>query len=119
MEPSGDPCAEGTSGTKAAANLALIAILRSAQQRPTMYFNRIEPRSVIDWLSGLRTGIALAGLEWSPDDRRPALARLGLEITAGWEDDQLAARGHSPAAIVDELLAIEIARWERVYEQTP
>jgi hypothetical protein len=100
-------------GTQTAARARLVAILRSARRRKSMYFAPIEPRSVIDWLNGLRTGSTLAGLEWSAEDRRPALERRGLGLTARWEDEQLAARGLDPEAIVDELLAIEVEMWER------
>lgn len=78
-----------------------------------MYFTSIDPRSVINWLSGLRTGCTLAGLEWAPGDRRPALERRGLQLTAAWEVDQLAANGLDPDAIADELLAIEVEMWEQ------
>jgi hypothetical protein len=83
-----------------------------------MFFTSIEPRSVIDWLSGLRTGCAIAGLEGLPENRRPALERRGLELTAAWEDDQLAARGISPEAIADELLVIEVEMWEQMDRPT-
>jgi hypothetical protein len=53
----------------------------------------------------------LVGLEWSPDHRRPARERRGLEIMAAWETEQLAGRGLGPEAIVDELLAIEVEMW--------
>lgn len=98
---------------KIAARERLIAILRSVRQRKSMYFTPINPQSAIDWLSGLRVGCALAGLEWSPEIRRPALERRGLELRAAWEDAQLAARGLGPDAIVDELLSIEIEMWEQ------
>jgi hypothetical protein len=101
-------------GAGVAVRVRLIAILRSARRRKSMYFTSIEPRTVIDWLSGLRTGCTLAGLEWSPEDRRPVLERRGLEFTSAWENGQLAARGLSPEAIADELLAIEIEMWEQV-----
>jgi hypothetical protein len=89
----------------------LIAILESARLRKPMYFQPVEPKVAEDWLSGLRTGCSLAGLEWSSEDRRPALERRGLELMACWETGQLAARGLGPEAIVDELLAIEIEMW--------
>lgn len=55
-------------------NLArLIEILESARDRKAMYFNPVEPQMVEHWLNGLHTGCALAGLEWSPEDRLPAL----------------------------------------------
>jgi hypothetical protein len=58
--------------------------------------------------------LLLAGLEWSPEDRRPALERRGLEWLADWEVEQLASRGLGPEAIVDELLAIEVEMWRHV-----
>nr|WP_165232835.1 hypothetical protein [Aquisphaera insulae] len=79
-----------------------------------MYFQPVEPRAVEHWLSGLRTGCSLAGLEWSPFDRSPALERRGLELRAAWETEQLVARGLGPEEIVDELLAIEIEAWRNV-----
>lgn len=105
-------------GPEAVVRARLVAILRSARERKSMFFTSIEPRSVIDWLGGLRTGCALAGLEWLPEDRRPVLERRGLELTAAWEDDQLAAQGLSPEAIADELLAIEVEMWEEMDRPT-
>jgi len=92
----------------------LIAILESARVRKPMYFQPVNPKVVEDWLSGLRTGCSIAGLEWSPEDRRGALERRGLELMACWETAQLAAHGHGPEVIVDELLAIEIEMWRHV-----
>src|SRR5438105_562216 len=100
------------SEARAAALVRLLAILESARMRKAMYFAPVEPRTVIDWLSGLRTGCSLAGLEWSTEHRRQALERRGLELTAAWEDQQLAARGLGAEAIVDALLAIEIEMWQ-------
>jgi hypothetical protein len=79
-----------------------------------MYFDPVEPLTVEHWLSGLRTGCSLAGLEWSPDHRRSALERRGLELVATGETEQLAGRGLGPGAIVDELLAIEIENWRQI-----
>jgi hypothetical protein len=95
----------------------LIDILMSAEQRKAMYFDPVDPVSVIHWLSGLRAGCSLAGLEWRPDDRRPALERRGLELTATWEVDQLRNRGLGLEATVDELLAIEIEMWRDVSDR--
>ena len=89
----------------------LIIILESARARKPMYFSPVEPIAVEHWLNGLRTGCSLAGLEWSPDYRRPALERRNLEETAAWEAEPLARRGLGPEAIVDELLAIEVEMW--------
>lgn len=103
---------------KAEALRRLIAILESARVRKPMYFRPVEPKVAEDWISGLHTGCSLAGLEWSPEDRRPALERRGLELMAFWETEQLAARGLGPEAIVDELLAIEIEMWQHAGEPT-
>src|SRR4051812_43931396 len=92
----------------------LIEILASARRRKPMYFAPVEPTAVIHWLSGLRTGCALASLEWEPEHRRPALERRGLELRASWEDEQLRDRGLGPEAIIDELLAIEIEMWQSI-----
>ncbi len=92
----------------------LITILESARVRKPMYFRPVEPKVVEDWLSGLRVGCSLAGLEWSPEDRRPALERRGLESLAAWETEQLTGRGLGPEAVVDELLAIEVEMWQHV-----
>lgn len=99
---------------RAAALDQLIRILESARRRKPMYFDPITPDIVVSWLSGLRAGACLAGLDWSPEHRRPALERRGLELTAAWETEPLAGRGLGPEAIVDELLAIEIAMWRQV-----
>lgn len=101
-------------GTRAAALARLIAILESARRRKPMYFAPVEPVVVDHWLYGLRTGCSLFGLEWSPEDRRPALERRGLELTSDWEVERLAARGLGSEAIVDELLAIEVEMWQHV-----
>ena len=101
-------------GTQAAALDRLIAILKSARFRKPMYFAPVESLLVEHWLHGLRTGCSLVGLEWSPEDRRPALERRGLELSANWELEQLAARGLGSEAIVDELLAIEVEMWQHV-----
>jgi len=90
----------------------LIAILRSARARKSKYYSPVEPKVVEDWLSGLRTGCSLAGLDWSPEDRLPSLKRRGLKLSAAWEAEQLADRGLGLEAIVDELLAIEIEMWQ-------
>ena len=79
-----------------------------------MYFNPIEPVAFEHWLNGLHIGCSLAGLEWSPEDRRPALKRRGLELLSIWETEQLAARGLGSEEIVDELLAIEIEMWRYI-----
>lgn len=105
------------SDPRAEALARLIAILESARARKRMYFDPVEPRTVIHWLHGLQTGASLAGLEWDPEHRRPALERRGLELTAKCEDEQLEARGLGPEAIVDELLAIEIEMWREAGER--
>jgi hypothetical protein len=102
------------SDQRAAALDRVVSILESARGRKPMYFSPVEPVAVEHWLAGLRTGCSLAGLEWSPEDRRPALERRGLELTAAREIEQLAARGLEPEAIVDELLAIEVEMWQHV-----
>lgn len=89
----------------------LIAILESARLRKGMYFQPVEPGAAENWINGLRAGCLLAGVEWSPEDRRPALERRGLELRSCWETEQLAARSLGAEAIVDELLAIEIEMW--------
>jgi hypothetical protein len=100
--------------TKALARL--IEILESARGRKAGYFQSIEPRTVIDWLNGLRTGVSIAGLEWSFEDRMRVLMKRGLEIEVRWEDEQLARRDLGPEEIVDELLAIEIEMWKMMIE---
>jgi hypothetical protein len=102
------------SDQRAAALARLLFILESARRRKPMYFAPVEPVAVEHWLDGLRTGCSLAGLRWSPEDRRPALERRGLELTAAWEVEQLSARSLGPEAIVDELLAIEGEMWQHV-----
>jgi hypothetical protein len=66
------------------------------------------------WLAGLRVGASLADLDWSPEQRLPLLQARGLELQATWETAQLRERGLSEAAIVDELLAIEIEMWKNM-----
>lgn len=90
----------------------LIEILTSVRQRQSMYFHPIEPIAAQNFLSGLRTGCSLAGLEWNHEDRRPALERRGLELRATWEFKQLQERGLGPEASIDEILAIEIENWQ-------
>jgi hypothetical protein len=101
-------------GTPAEALARLIDILESARLRKRMYFAPVEPIVLEHWLHGLHIGCSLLGLEWSPEDRRPALERRGLELTSGGEVEQLAARGLDSEAIVDELLAIEVEMWQHV-----
>lgn len=116
MVPPDDAYAARTAEVLATARERLLAILRSARGCKPMYFSSVEPRPVMDWLSGLRTGCMLVGLEWSPRLRLPALERRGLHLSGAWEDGQLAARGLGPEAIVDELLGIEIEMWEQADE---
>jgi hypothetical protein len=78
-----------------------------------MYFDPISPAAVIDYLSGLRTGVFIFGLLWSSDCRQSVLESRGLELKARWEDDDLRQRGLNPAQVVHELLSIEIEMWER------
>ena len=73
---------------------------------------RAEGRRVLAQWSADRC--SLAGLEWSPDHRRSALVRRGLEETAAWGTTHLADLGLGPEAIVDELLAIEVEMWRDV-----
>lgn len=90
----------------------LIDILSFARERPRMYFDPIEPQEVERWVSGLRTGVSIFGLNWSPDHRKPPLEARGLELMAKWETDDLKQRDLSSQEVVDELLAIEIEMWQ-------
>ncbi len=99
------------SKSRMTAILRLIAILESAHERKQMYFNPVEPKMAEHWLSGLQRGCSLAGLDWSPEHRLPALERRGLEPSSFWETKQLEQRGLGPEEIVNELLAIEIEMW--------
>lgn len=96
----------------------LIAVLQSARLRTKMYFQPVEPKAVENWISGLRAGCSIFGLDWSPEDRRPALTKRTLELLTTWETERLARRGLGPEEIVDELLAIEIEMWQRRGERT-
>lgn len=79
----------------------LVEILSYARERPEMYFDPIEPSVVEDWLTGLRTGVSIFGLDWSVEHRQVALIPRGLELIATkWEAIDLRVRGLSPLDIV-------------------
>ncbi len=91
----------------------LLSVLNSARERKHMYFQPVTPCSVIHWLHGLRTGLTFLRVDWTPDCRRPAVEKRGLEFrAAAWETDELKRRGLSDEAVADELLAIEIEMWQ-------
>jgi hypothetical protein len=91
----------------------LVEILSYARERPEMYFDPIEPSVVEDWLTGLRTGVSIFGLDWSTEHRQNALTPRGLELNATKsEASDLRVRGLSPLDIVKELLSIEIDMWK-------
>mgnify|MGYP001438342243 CR=1 FL=1 len=90
----------------------LLPILYFARHRPDMYFRPIGPMAVIHWASGLYTGLSLWGVVEESKHRDAAVERRGLEARACWNEDDLEKRGLTPAEIADELLAIEIERWE-------
>ena len=91
----------------------ILYILTSARERKQMYFLPMVPSSAIHWIHGLRTGFSFAGLEWSPEHRRPAVERRALCFRAATNEvSELQERGLSDEAIIDELLAIEIEMWQ-------
>ena len=94
----------------------VIAVLESARSRKPMFFSPVEPNVLNHWLAGLRVGLMLFGLEWSPEHRRIAVEGRGLGDRAEWETEQLEGRGLTPAEIVDEMLVIEIEMWRAVGE---
>jgi hypothetical protein len=92
----------------------IIDILARARLHPEMYFDPITPEVVIDFLSGLRIGLSVFGLEWCIDSRRTVLESRGLEFNScNWENKELRERGLGPDQIVTEILSIEIEMWER------
>jgi hypothetical protein len=92
-------------------------VLESARKRKDLYFSRIEPSALIDWLNGFRAGCSIVGLEWSPASRRQVVERRGLEFSAAaWETEQFQERGLRDEQIVDELLAIEIEMWRCTHD---
>jgi hypothetical protein len=99
--------------THEAAIARLVESLESVRLRPRMWLGTLEPKTCIDWLSGLRHGFwIVCDLQWPSESRWRVLKGRGLEFEARWEDDQLAGRGLGPEEIVDELLAIEIEMWK-------
>jgi hypothetical protein len=99
--------------SQAQAIARLVKILESARLRPRMWLDPVSPKTCIDWMSGLRAGFAIYGMDdWPSQSRWRVLEARGLEFEARWEDDQLASRGLGPEEIVDELLAIEIEMWK-------
>jgi hypothetical protein len=90
----------------------LIEVLKSARARKAMYLSAVRPEACINFLVGVRIGLwASTGLDWPVEARWAVLDARGLEMSADWEDGQLAARGLEPEQVVDELLAIEVAMW--------
>jgi hypothetical protein len=89
----------------------LIEIISFARERPSMYFRPMSPAVVIDWMTGLRTGMLAWGVFWPSENRTAALAARDIVPNACWEVDELEQRGLTPEQIVDELLAIEIEMW--------
>lgn len=91
----------------------LLPILYHARLRPEMYFQPIGPMAVLHWAHGLYTGLSLWGVRENWEHRNAAVERRGLEArTSSWNDDDLEKRGLTPAEVADELLMIEIERWE-------
>jgi len=90
----------------------LLPIFYNARLRPEVYFRPIGPMAVIHWAHGLYTGLSLWGVKDGLKHRDAAVERRGLEVKACWNEDELEKRGLTPAEVADELLAIEIERWE-------
>lgn len=91
----------------------VVEMIRAARARPLMYFVVPHPHLVCSWLVGLRSGLSLAGLDWSPEHRAAVLRRRGLALTADWEVKELRRRGWPDERIADELLLIEEEMWLR------
>jgi hypothetical protein len=77
-----------------------------------MYFDPVDAASAQNFLYGLVVGCFACGLDVPLDVREQVTVARGWPWTAAGPVDAMRGRGLSEAAVVDELIALEIAAWE-------
>jgi hypothetical protein len=93
----------------------LIAGLENVRKRPAMYFGGLDVEAAAHWLHGFEFAIAmLFDLDVDFGSREEVWQSHGLELGGMGADTQMAERGLSPKAIIDELLIMDIERLRRL-----
>lgn len=93
----------------------IIARLEQFATRPGMFLGT-EPRDAERFLYGFSEACHTLGNGFSPHIRRSVETDKGYKVSAEGPVPQMRARGMTDAAMVDELLALEIAYWKRLAE---
>jgi hypothetical protein len=93
----------------------LIARLENVRKRPAMYFGGLDVEAAAHWLHGFEAVLqVLFDLDVDFGSREEVWQSHGFEICGLQPYEQMARRGLSPKAIIDELLIIDIERLKRL-----
>jgi hypothetical protein len=90
-----------------------VEVLRSVRARPHMYFQPVDVPSAENFLNGFEVGCSVCGYEVPYEVRKLVTEERGWPWYAARPVAEMRAAGLDEAAVVDELLAIELAAWER------
>ena len=91
----------------------VIEIVESIRARRRMYFMPVDVPSAENFLGGFRVACFACGLEMPLQVRERVTIERGWPWYAARPIAEMRAKGLDEPAIVDELLAIEVAAWQR------
>jgi hypothetical protein len=94
----------------------MIQVLRQFQKQKEAFVHPLTIGGVEIYLSGFRAGCAACGAEIPKELRRKVLERRGWQRSAAGPVPQMQAKGMNDAAVLDELIEIEVELWQRYGE---
>lgn len=91
----------------------IIDVLENIRARPGMYISSIEPNSLMDYLHGLYAGCYLCGGGYDQAYHQSAYARGWHGYGVRHPFRVMQEKGLDNAAIINEMLMIEIEAWQK------